>query len=157
MTNSNHYIFTTTVPMVTKPGKLVTCHEGLLPIMILHPLVTCFCKIMWQTKTIFIYHKIYAHKTWQDGDLTWQPFTHKVKWPVTWFYEITWQIKNISLLSQCLRPQDLVGLEWLLPIKSHDHIITWCHKIIWETKTITLSMTINLWILSIKSPDTFIT
>ena len=53
MANSNHYIFTTTVPMVTKPEKLVTCHEGLLPIMILHPLVTWFCKIMWQTKTIF--------------------------------------------------------------------------------------------------------
>ena len=52
VTNRNNYISTTTLPMIFKLAKLVTCHEGLLPIFLLHHLVTWSCKIMWETKTI---------------------------------------------------------------------------------------------------------
>ena len=146
MTNSNHYIFTTTVPMVTKPEKLVTCHEGLLPIMILHPLVTWFCKIMWQTKTIFyLLPQNLCPQNLAGWWLNLTAFYPQSQMTNHVVLEITWQIKNISPLSQCLRPQGLVGLEWLLPIKSRDHTITWCRKIIWETKT-TYPWTQCLWL-----------
>ena len=52
LTTWNHYISITTMPMATKLGKLVTWHEGLPPIMLLDPLVTWSCEIMWQTKII---------------------------------------------------------------------------------------------------------
>ena len=41
----------TTVPMSTNIGELVTCYEGLLPIILLHPLVMWSCKITWETET----------------------------------------------------------------------------------------------------------
>ena len=38
--NRNHYISTTTVPMPTKRGRLVTCLEGRLPIQSYGPFIT---------------------------------------------------------------------------------------------------------------------
>ena len=38
--------------MATKLGKLVACYEGLLPIMLLHPLVTWSCEIKCETKIV---------------------------------------------------------------------------------------------------------
>ena len=52
MTNWNHYISNTTMPMSDKFGRLVTDLEGLVRIMLPDPFVTWSCKIMWQTKTI---------------------------------------------------------------------------------------------------------
>ena len=52
MTNWNHDISTTTVPMVTKLGRMVTYLDGLLPIKSHDPLITCCCEIMWQPKII---------------------------------------------------------------------------------------------------------
>ena len=61
-------------------------------------------------------------------------------------------------------------LEWFLPIKSHDHIITWSYKITWQTNINiypfkTMSIAINFGRVgiyngefpSIKSPDPLIT
>ena len=46
------HISTITVPMATNLGKLVTYPEGLLPIILLHPLFTWSCEITLQTKSI---------------------------------------------------------------------------------------------------------
>ena len=43
---------TATVPMATKPGRMVTNLEQLLPIMLLYPFVTWSCEITWLVKTI---------------------------------------------------------------------------------------------------------
>ena len=37
---------------VTKFSRLVTYHKGLIPIMLLHPLITSSCEIICQTKTV---------------------------------------------------------------------------------------------------------
>ena len=60
---------------------------------------------------------------------------------ITWSCEITWWIIIIiSLLPQCLWPQNLVRvvtyLERLLPIKSHDYIFKCSCEITWQTKII---------------------
>ena len=38
--------------MATKPGRMVTYHEELLPIAVLNLLVTKFCEVTWQTEHI---------------------------------------------------------------------------------------------------------
>ena len=95
----------------TKLGKLVTCHEGLPPIMLLHPLVTWSCKILWQTKIIILCHKIR-----QDGALPLLSFTHKVKWPynhvILWDRITNFLVYIVSPRPQCLWPQSVAGW-WL--------------------------------------------
>ena len=49
---SNRNIFTTTVPMTIRLGRMVTYLEGLLLIELLNSLLTWSCKITWQTKII---------------------------------------------------------------------------------------------------------
>ena len=43
VTNKNHYISNNTVPMATKPGRVVTYIKWLQPIDLLDPLVTWSC------------------------------------------------------------------------------------------------------------------
>ena len=52
LTNWNHYVSPTKVPMATKLGRIVTHLDGLLPIKSHDPLITRSCKITWFTKTI---------------------------------------------------------------------------------------------------------
>ena len=52
VTNQNHYIQTVTVPMAKQPGRMVTYFERLLTIKSHSPLITWFCKAMWQTRAI---------------------------------------------------------------------------------------------------------
>lgn len=52
VTHWNHYISTNAMLMSTMLGRMVTNLEGLLPVMLLDPLVTWSWKVMWQTKTI---------------------------------------------------------------------------------------------------------
>ena len=54
----NVYISTTTVPTATKPGRVVTHHEELLPLKSHSSLVTWFCEISWHIKNIS-----YGHQT----------------------------------------------------------------------------------------------
>ena len=49
MTNENHYISTIAMRMATKVDRMVTYLEELLPIKSHDPLITCSCKITWQT------------------------------------------------------------------------------------------------------------
>ena len=46
------WLSTTTMPMATKLGRVVTYHEVLPPIKSCNPLTAWSCKITWQTKTI---------------------------------------------------------------------------------------------------------
>ena len=113
----NYYSSTTTVSLVTKLGKLVPCHKGLLSIMLLHALATWSCEIMWETKTIMpLLPQYLCTKTWQHSDLPWLPFTHKVEWPYN--YVVLWyhvrQFKKISPLKKCLWPQNLA--RWWLTL-----------------------------------------
>ena len=116
--NQYHYISSTTVSIATKLPKLVNYHEGLLSIILFHPLVSWSCKIMWQTKTIIspLLQNVWT-KTWQKGHLSWLLFTHVFCPSVqmnTWFYETKWKINftTISLLPQCLCSVNLTG-RWL--------------------------------------------
>ena len=52
LTNKNHYISTTRVPMATKLGRMVICLDRLLPIESHGLLIMWSCEITWQTKTI---------------------------------------------------------------------------------------------------------
>ena len=54
-TNYNDHISTTTVPTTTKPGRLVSYLEGLLPIKLPVPFGHC--------------QNAHDHETWQGGDL----------------------------------------------------------------------------------------
>ena len=51
VTNKNHYISTTRVPMATKLGRMVAHLDGLLQIKKHEPLITWSCEITWQAKT----------------------------------------------------------------------------------------------------------
>ena len=58
-------ISTSTMLMVNKLGRIMG-----------------YSKIMWQTKTIlFPIPQDQYHQTWQDGDLPWAAYTHKVTQP----------------------------------------------------------------------------
>ena len=46
------YIFTTTIFMATKLGRMVTYLDYLLPTKSNDHIITCFCEITWQTNTI---------------------------------------------------------------------------------------------------------
>ena len=50
--NWNHYISTTTVPIATKFGRIVTYLEGLLSIKSYKALISWPWKVTWQTKII---------------------------------------------------------------------------------------------------------
>ena len=92
VTTENCYIFTTTAPMTTKLGKLVTFYEGILSTMLLHPLVTWSYKITWEAKTIISPLPRYLWP--QNRDLPWLPFAHKFKWPyhlVLWDHVANWR------------------------------------------------------------------
>ena len=51
--------------MAIKPGIKVTYLDCLLLIKLYNHIITWFCEITWQTKTLsFHYHNAYGHKTW---------------------------------------------------------------------------------------------
>ena len=116
----NHYISTTAVPIATKFRKLVTCHEWLPPIMLRHSLVTWSCEIVWQTITIISLLSQYLWSQNLEGWwLPWLPFTFYFfpnNHVMAWFFDITWQTKNISPLQQSLWSQNLTddNLLWVI-------------------------------------------
>ena len=50
VTNYKNCISTTTVPVATKHGRILTYFEKLLPIELHDPLITWSCRVTWQTK-----------------------------------------------------------------------------------------------------------
>ena len=75
-------ISTTTMPMVTKRGSVVTYHEWFLPSQPHDPLITWSCEITWQTKFIT------PLPEWRQPsnlagwfNLPWWASTQRVIWP----------------------------------------------------------------------------
>ena len=61
----------------------------------------------------------------------------------TWSFEITWQIKIISSLLQCLSFPNMAGL-WI-SLKTHDSLITCSCKITWQVRTILCPLPLCPW------------
>ena len=69
VTEENHYISTTRVPMATKLDKMITYFDGLLPIKSHDSLITWSCGITWKTKTIISpIPQCLDHQTWYNSD-----------------------------------------------------------------------------------------
>ena len=122
--------------MTIKLGKMATYFEGFLPIMSLEPLITWSGKIMWQIKTITtpLLQSLWP-PNWQDDSLPWGPPTGQIK-------------TIISLLKESMstKPGRTVNYrKGLLPIQSHDPLITWSSKIMWQTKTNIFPLSQCLW------------
>ena len=126
MTNWNRYISTTTTPIATKLGRVVTYVKGILPKKSHCSWVTYFCEITWQFKTYLHYHNAYSHQTWQGGSQLGGTPTHNV----TWFFNYVafWDHlpNSICNISTCTRALDSkygkIGTycKGLPPIKLHD-------------------------------------
>ena len=80
--NNWKHISSTTIPITTKLGGVVTYHEGLSPIKSNDPLIMLSFKIKWQTKNISTTRVPLAKKTRQDHHLLWWSAAHKVTWHV---------------------------------------------------------------------------
>ena len=93
-------------------------------------------------KTHLHYHSIYAHQTWQGGNLPWWAPPHKVIWPfghVVLYDHVTNQshyifTTTVSIATKLGRM--VTQLDGLLLIKLHDSLITWSYRIMWQTKNI---------------------
>ena len=111
--------------------------------MLLHPLVTCSCEIMWQTISM---------ATKRGRMVTYLVYLLPIKLSdhiITWFCKIAWQTKNISTTAVPMATKlgkMMTYLEWLLPTKSYDRIIMWFCKITWQTKIIIYPLTQFLWL-----------
>ena len=82
MTNKNHYISSTSMPMATKLGRMVAYFERILTIRSFYVLIMWSCKVTWQTK-IIIYPQpecLWLH-TWQNDNLPWWVPSDKVTSP----------------------------------------------------------------------------
>ena len=88
------------------------------------------------------YHNAYGYQTWQGGDLPWRALAHKVIWH---FNQVVVgrsrdKLKSLYLPYKVSMARKLgktgTYLEGLLPLKSHDAMITWSCEITWQTKTI---------------------
>ena len=100
------------MPMATKFGRVVTCHEGLPPIKPHDPLITWSFEITSQTKTVVsttrvpVATKLGSKVTYLDGLLSIKSYDPLIMWSC----EVTWQTKSIiSPLSQCLWPPNVLG------------------------------------------------
>ena len=82
VTNKNHYISFTRVPMATKLDTMVTYLERLLTKKSFYGLITWSCKVTWQKNSLYLYYKsAYGKQTWQNHDFVWWAATYNNKWP----------------------------------------------------------------------------
>ena len=136
--------------MATKHGRVVIYLEGLQIRNPYNALITRSWKVTLQTKTII--PLLPDHQSWQDGNLTWQAPTYKVKWPfdhmVLQGHETN---KNHFMFTAIVPLATKLGtmityLDRFLPLKSHDSLITWSYEIKWKTKTIISPIPQCLWL-----------
>ena len=123
---------------------------GVLPWEVLiHKITWPFDYVVFQghvtKKLLYLYYQsAYGHQTWQDGNLTWRAPTHKVKQRLDHMvlqvhvtskshYTSTTRVLMATKLGSMM-----TYLDGLLPIKSHDPVISWLCEISWPTKTIYL-------------------
>ena len=80
VSNQNHYVSATAVLIAIKLGKTVSYFEQLSPIKLLDPLITCSCKLMWQTIIIIMSPLSLFITTKLGRFVTWGAPIHIVKW-----------------------------------------------------------------------------
>ena len=104
--NYRRYNSTTTMPMTTKLGKMITYLDGLLTKEVHEHLISWSCSMMWSTKTIIIFYirvliatKLGRMVTYLERLLTIKSFNTLMSRSC----KVTWQMKTIiSPLLECL-------------------------------------------------------
>ena len=120
-----HYALTTiTVPIATKLSRIETNFEVLPCIVLLDPLIMWFCKIMWQNENIIVTTTMSMATKIGRGYEVLQD--HKIS------TSTVFMTTNLGRLG--------TYLEWVLPIKSHDHMIKWPFEITSQTKILRISL-----------------
>ena len=122
--------------MVMKPGKMMTCLEGLLLIKSNEPLITCSCEITWQTKIII-------SPLWQclwppNVEVWWltlrgsYPQSHMIIW-----WQVLWNhyISNTTIHMATKLDRMVTYLKGFLPM-SDASWVTWSCEITWKIKNI---------------------
>ena len=111
-------IFTITMPMAIKLGRVVTYHEWRPPIKSHDPLMTSSCEIMRQNKnisttTVTLATKLGGMVTYLEGILVIRSYDPLI----TWLCEITWQTEIVIYPPpHCLEPPNWTG--WWLALRS---------------------------------------
>lgn len=131
--HSQNYLFTITVPTVTKLGSMVTYIEGLLPVKSHDTLITRSCKITLQTKTPP------PHCLWPPNLAVWW-LTFRGSSPSSL---LALQSLGLARLSEKLKTlylhyHNVYNYEELPPITSNNPVIKWPFEITWQTKTLYL-------------------
>ena len=111
----HYYFFTTTIPLVTKPGRIVTDNEELPSIKSGDHLIAWSCKVRWQVKNVISPHISYVTTMTmanKPGKLI--PYSEELaliklkNLLITCSYKVTWQIRYfLSILPQDLCPLNL--------------------------------------------------
>ena len=135
VTNKNHYISTTRVPMVTKFGSMVTCLDGFLPIKSKDPL-----SILFSTVIVAIFTILSRTVTSPEGPIS---ISHINVCHVVLPDHMTNENHCISI-TRVVMASKLVKMvnypDGLLSIKPHEPLITWSCEITRQTKTIISSL-----------------
>ena len=108
----------TSIPKVTWPFDYVSCEITSQPKIIISLLLQC----LWPPNMLLL---------WSFGIAK---LHDKLKLLYLHYRNITKCVKMMTYL------------EWIQPLKSHDHIITWSCKLMWQTKIITYLLTKCLWL-----------
>ena len=108
----------TSIPKVTWPFDYVSCEITSQPKIIISLLLQC----LWPPNMLLL---------WSYGIAK---LHDKLKLLYLHYRNITKCVKMMTYL------------EWIQPLKSHDHIITWSCKMMWQTKIITYPLTKCLWL-----------
>ena len=120
------YTCTSTIPMATKLGKMVTyCWKT-------PPTKSCDLLIKWsrdKCKILYLHFRnTYGHQTWQSDNLPWGDPNFKIRWPFD--YGVTWHMKKTyictSTIPMATKFGRVVAYVWkTLTIKFCDLLITW--------------------------------
>ena len=136
------FISTTAMPLATKLGKVVTCHEGFASIKSCGPLITWHYKITWQTNKLITspLRNACDHQTWKFGDLleglsSINSQDCLIMWSCK-FNKETGDISTITMLMVTKLGSVATYLKWFHP---WSHLITWSCEIMWQTKNISNS------------------
>ena len=116
--------------MATKLGRILAYLDGLLPIKSHDPLI-----FQDHVTKYLHYHNAYGHQTWQDGDLLLEAANNKVTERsdhVVVQSHLTNEnhcISTSKVLMTTILDRMIIYFDGLLPVKSHDPLITWLCEI----------------------------
>ena len=119
VTDQKHYISTITMPIATKPGRKVSCREGLSDIKLHHHLNKYLLGVIWEIRYISncwrpMHTKLYKVMTYHKRLPLIKSHNPLIIWP-RWGHMTDWK----SLLSQNVWPLNLAG--WWLQGGGSEH------------------------------------